>query len=579
MPNRTLAEALAPSRLRLIIVGVAMILIWVALGYRLVQVQVVKADSYAERGLSQRQENRTLSPSRGRIFDRHGAPLAITVEAKSIYAVPDQVDDPLMTAQQVALITGGNVGKLVEQLEGGSNFVYLARQTELDKAQLVENLELRGVYSHPDSKRVYPAEDSAAYVVGLANVDGEGIEGLEFQYEQELRGTPGTLILEEDPSGRMIPLAPNRVIPAVPGQDLYTSLDLSLQYTAEQACQDTLEHTSARSCWAVVLEVETGRIVALAGVPSFNPVTRQRSDGGGFTNFAIRGTFEPGSTQKLITLAAALDTRQVSADTQFFYITDTMETIYGACEDPDDDIYGCFQDFSPHPPHDLTVQEIFAESSNIGTIKVSQQLERGVLEEYIGRFGEGQLTGVDYSGEATGAIRLDPGCSSCLPSVAIGYSVSVTPLQLASAYAAVGNNGAWVQPHLVTSIVDVDGNRSLIKGEERKVINPRTAQVMRRMLLQVVREGTGQLAQVPGYLVGGKTGTAYKYGTTGYTNDIMASFVGMAPIDDPKLTVAVVVDSPVFPYNTGGQAAAPAFAEIMEAALHRQGVAPDARVG
>lgn len=579
MAARPAARAVIPSRVRVGILGLTFVLAWVALGYRLFEVQVVRASEYAEKGLAQRLTRRTVAPTRGKIFDRNGDPLAMTVEAKSIYAVPDQIADPLLTAQQVAVLTGGDTATLLDALQSGKDFVYLARQVELDVAQQVEDLQLPGVFSHDESKRVYPAGVVAAQVVGIADIDGNGVEGLEYEYDSSLRGTPGELVLEQDRAGRVIPLAPRSIVPAVPGEDLLTSIDLPLQYAAESTCEATVERTGARQCWIVVLHAETGEVLALAGSPTYDPEARRAADGGPFTNFAVRGMYEPGSTQKLITVSAALDTGVLDLDTVIPDVADTYEVTPGACRSDNDDIYGCYRDFSRHETRSMTVREVFTVSSNVGTIKIEERMPRETLVEYMRRFGQGSPTGIDFSGEASGAITIDPGCSSCWASAAIGYSVAVTPLQMAAAYAAVANDGVWVRPHLVTGMVDVDGRLTEVEPETRSVVSEGTAWVMRELLANVVAAGTGKAAKVPGYRVGGKTGTADKYGPEGYTDETIASFVGMAPIDDPKLVVAVVVDSPLPEYSTGGSAAAPAFASVMEAALHRLGVTPDGIAG
>jgi cell division protein FtsI (penicillin-binding protein 3) len=368
------------------------------------------------------------------------------------------------------------------------------------------------------------------------------------------------------------------VVPAVPGDDLVTTLDGSLQFTAYETCERTVEATSAEGCWAVVLHAETGEILALAGSPGFDPETRTSlGDGSGFDNFAIRGTYEPGSTQKLITVATAIDRGVLSINDIITDVADRYEVTPGACESKTDDIYGCFSDFAPHETRDMTVREVFTVSSNVGTIKVQEYLGTGVLESYLERFGLGEQTGVDFTGEAAGTINVPSGCSSCLASLAIGYSVAVTPLQMASAYAAIANDGEWVQPHLVASQVDVDGRTVPFEPERRPVVSDKTARTMRYLLADVIVRGTGQKALIPGYTAGGKTGTANKLIDGAYAEDqTVASFVGMAPIEDPKVVVAIVVDNPAYEFRTGGTAAAPAFAEIMEAALHTLGVPPDA---
>lgn len=554
--------------------------VWGGLGYRLFDVQVVRADEFREMGLEQRLTRQTLAPDRGTIFDRAGNPLAMTIEARTLYAIAEEVEDPVFTARQVAAVTGKDWETLRDRLVGASGFVYLARQVEPEPAQKVLDLRLPGVYSLPEPKRVYPQGSVTAHAVGLVDVDGKGLEGLEYQYDDVLTGTPGEVVFERDRRGIPIPQGYREVVPAVPGDDLLTSLDLSVQYAAYEACNKALDTTSARACWAVAINAETGEVLAMAGAPGFDPEKRVGLDGSPyFTNFAVRGMYEPGSTQKLITLAAAIDTGTVGVDTVIPRVADRIEINPGACRSADDDIYGCFGDFSPHETRDMTVREIFTVSSNVGTIEIAQRLPEGTLAEYLQRFGLGRPTGIDYPGEAPGLIdqALDPYCNTCTPSAAIGYAVAVTPLQMAAAYAAIANDGVWVEPWLVRSRMGIDGQTTPVQPATRRVVSEETAWVMRQLLALVVNEGTGQLANIPGYRVGGKTGTANKLGEDGqYTEETVASFVGMAPIDDPKVVVAVVVDSPDYAYRTGGRAAAPVFADVMEAALHALGVVPDA---
>ncbi|MFP5331855.1 MAG: peptidoglycan D,D-transpeptidase FtsI family protein [Acidimicrobiia bacterium] len=581
MAAKPAARRLSAADVRLWLLGFVLVASWVGLGYRLFQVQVVQAEEFQEGGLTQRLETRTLAPDRGTIFDRNGDPLAMTIEADSIWVVPQQVEDPVYTAQSIAALTGRDWevlrSAIQRGLDSGTRFVYLARQVEPTVAQAVLDLGLAGVATIPEAKRVYPSGPVSSHVVGIVDIDGIGIEGLEVAYEDELTGTPGEMVFEEDPAGNIIPQATREVVPAVPGADLITTLDLSLQFTAYEACEQTVERTQAQGCWIVALHAETGEVLAMVGHPPFDPETRSGPEGAPFSNFAVRGMYEPGSTQKLVTFAAAIDQGVIQPSTVIGAVTDRYETTPGACKSANDDIYGCFSDFTDHATVDMTAADIFTESSNVGTIRIQEMLPKGSMLEYMTRFGYGVPTGLDYTGEARGLVNNDPSCTSCLASTAIGYNVAVTPLQIAAAYAAIANDGLWVQPRLVASRVDMYGTVDAPTPTTRRVVDENTSWVLRQMLANVVESGTGQLASVPGYRVGGKTGTANKLGEDGkYSDETVASFVGMAPIDDPKVVIAVIVDNPAWEYRTGGSAAAPAFAEVMEAALHGLGVVPDA---
>ncbi len=575
------------SRVRIGVIGLVLIVGWAGMAYRLVQVQVVQAADLADQGLSQRLVSRELPPQRGKIYDRNGELLALTVEAKSLFAVPGQIEEPLWVAQQVGTLLGVDPDPLYERLISGRDFVYLARQVDSVLAEEILGLEIRGIYSHPEATRIYPAGQVASHVTGFVDIDGNGQEGLEYQYDEELRGTPGHALFERDLRGRPIPQGISDIVPAVPGVDLNTTIDLPLQYQVQQACVAAVERTGAASCWAVVMDVETGGVLAMTGAPVFDPEARQTIDPRcedsedpaicrAFSNFVVRGIFEPGSTQKLITFAAAIEEGEVGVGTVIYEVGDVLELREGACRFDDDDIYGCYKDFKEHETADMTVTEIFTRSSNVGSILVAKRLGQDRLVEYIEAFGLGTRTGIDYSAEAPGMLNFEAGCETCWASAAIGYSVAATPLQMAAAYSAIGNDGVWTQPHIVTLKTDVDGNTEAVEPETRRVVSESTALLMRELLARVVAQGTGQAAQVDGYRVGGKTGTANKLGEDGrYTEVTRASFVGMAPVYDPQVVVAVVIDAPDWEYRTGGAAAAPVFAEIMEQALHRLGVSPD----
>lgn len=564
----------ASVRMGILVVGLT--LLFAGLGARLFQVQVVQAAEFSERGLDQRLVVREVAPERGKIFDRNGDPLAMTVEAESIFAVPQELEDPVFAAQQIGTMTGRDPDRLLEDLRSDSRFVYIRRQVGHDLAQQIMDLGIPGIYTHPEATRVYPAGQVGGQVVGVVDIDGKGVEGLEFAYEEALSGAPGRLVFERDLKGRPIPQGRREVEAAIPGLDLVTTIDLPLQFVVEETCRQTLVETQAASCSIVVLAPKTGEILAIGGNPSYDPSRRRSEDGSGFSNFAIRGMYEPGSTMKLITFAAALDSGTFRVMDVIPQVGDTYEVRPEACVSDDDEIFGCYRDFVRHDTMDMTVLEVFKESSNVGTIKIAEELGADALESYAQAFGLGAPTSVDFSGEPAGILDLKAGSVLDLPSTSIGYRVAVTPLQMAAAYAAIANDGEWIQPHLVAQTIDGEDQVSVTEPERRQVVDPTIARTLRQMLLEVVREGTGTKAAVPGYRVGGKTGTASKLGPDGqYLEVNITSFVGMAPLDDPEVVVAVVVDSPAFEFRTGGRAAAPAFAEVMEAALHRLGVTPD----
>ena len=560
---------------RLVVVGIGLITIWAAIGVRLFQVQIVRADELAAMGLDQRLTVKELAADRGNIFDREGRELAITVDATTIYANPQQVTTPEVTATLVAAALELDAEELFKKLTSDKSFVFIARQVEWGQAEPVTKLGHAGIHWYTEPKRVYPAGSMAAQVVGFVNIDNQGIEGLEFGYDEELSGSPGRLEAEQDPDGRLITFGEYDVVPAIPGSDLVTTIDREIQYIAEEVCKDTISRTGAQRCSVVVLDPATGEVLAMVTLPGFDPGNRSGTDPDRFRNWTALSVYEPGSTQKLVTVAAALEEKVVNWATTF-EVPDQIEIVRGACPD-NEDVYGCFSDFTPHEPRIMSVRDIVTRSSNVGTIMIGRELGEKNLARYLEAFNFGAPTGLDFPGEAAGQINLANGCQSCPASAAIGYSVSVTELQMAATYATIANNGVWVQPHLVKEIIDGGGVRNPVDPERREVVSPDTSRVMRLLLQSVVQseDGTGRQAQVPGYSVGGKTGTTRRFVEgEGYTGDFVASFIGMAPIENPQIVVAVVVDAP-YSDNTGGRAAAPAFAEIVERTLHQMGVAPD----
>ena len=580
MSARVAKARWSEGRIRLGLLGLCLAVAWLGMGIRLYQVQVLNATQLAEAGVGQRQTEEVLLPQRGNIFDRNGDPMAMTVDSRSIYLRPAEITEPLYVAQQVGGLLGVPSEALLESIGSGEQFVYVKRQVELNQAEEVLSLNLAGVHGHEEPKRVYPTGSVASHVVGFVNIDGVGSEGIEYEFESDLRGTPGVFSFESAPGGVPIPWAPSHATPAVPGEDLVSTVDLPVQYSAEAACEETLQVTGGTGCWIVAMEVETGAVLAIAGAPAFDPASRTSADGNGFSNFAVRGMYEPGSTMKLISVAGAIEDGVVGPTTVIGAVADQIELRPGACKSDTDEVFGCYSDFERHETHDMAVADVFRQSSNVGTIKIAQMMTREQLFFYLKAFGLGQITGLDYPGEAKGLINLDESCQTCPASSAIGYGVAVTAVQMAAAYAAIGNDGVWLQPHLLSTTHGTDGRTATTPVASHRAVSVETAAVMRSLLSEVVEAGTGISAQVPGYLVGGKTGTANKLGEDGrYTDITMASFVGLAPIDDPKVVVAVVVDSPAWEYRTGGLAAAPAFSTVMEQALHRLGVTPDAASG
>ena len=551
---------------RLVSVGVLLVIAWTLIGYRLTVVQGARADEFAARGLEQRLQSETLAADRGTIFDRDGRELAVTVEGVTVYANPGEITEPESVASLLAPLVARNPTDLAQDLASDAAFVYVARQLDPETAEPIREAGLTGIYFLSEPRRVYPTGALAAHVVGfVSDGDNAGLEGIELFYDTELAGTPGALLVERDPQGQVIPQGEYLVEHPEQGSDLVLTIKSEIQYSATQALAAALERTGAASGSVVVIDPESGEILAMVNLPSFDPNDRSGASLDALRNRAVTDLFEPGSTQKLVTIAGALESDIVAPNTSF-EIPERIEIL--------DTV---FKDVTVHPDQ-LTVTEIVAHSSNLGTILVGDLLGTRSLYTYMYSFGQGRASGLDFPGEAGGVLRPpeDWCLTTCLAGTSIGYHVSVTPLQMAMVYAVVANDGMWVQPHLVKEIVDGEGNRQENLPLARRVISAETASQMRIMLEAVVVRGTGSAAAVPGYRVGGKTGTTEKYLTDAQEyseEEVVASFIGMAPIDDPRIVIAVVLDSPQ-EYASGGRGAAPVFAEVMLAALHQVGVAP-----
>jgi cell division protein FtsI (penicillin-binding protein 3) len=542
---------------------------------RLTQVQAVSASVYAEKGSNQRVRHITLAAERGSIFDRNGVDLAVSVAQQTVWANPRVVASQAEEyAAKLAPILGVDAKVLTDRLtrtrknaEGKEErpaFVYLARKVDEATAEAVRRLDLPGVDFVPESKRFYPAGTVAAPLLGNVGLDNQGLAGLEVAWEESLAGQPGKLIVEQAPGGLRIPQADSDLQPAVRGKDLVLTIEQSLQYEVEQALLEAVKVSSARGGLAVIKDIRTGEVLAMANVTG-DEAGGARPSNPGENNRAVTDVYEPGSTNKVITMSGAIEEGIVTPETRM--------TV------PDKLAVGnhVFTDHDPHPPVSWSITDIFAQSSNVGTIMTAQKLGKEKLDHYMRAFGYGKRTGVNFPGEATGLV-IDPEdyWITTMGSVPIGSSVAVTALQMLQVYATVGNGGVWQSPKLVAATIDANGKRKPTKaGESRRVISEATAAKVNRMLRTVVSDGTGSKAAIPGYTVGGKTGTARKprVGGLGYEGYV-ASFAGFVPAEDPRLAAVVVIDEPKGYMIYGGQVAAPVFSRIMQYALRAMRIPP-----
>jgi cell division protein FtsI (penicillin-binding protein 3) len=548
----------ANRRLRLLLVLV--VLAFGATLARAVWLQAVRGQSLGRLAARQQHEVVKIAAGRGTIFDRLGIQLAIGEEATTVSANPRQVRNPRAVALAAARILGVNPNALYPQLLNKKRgFVYVARKADPAKAAALEKLGLAGLTFTPEERRTYPQGTVAAQVLGYAGIDNRGLAGLELGLDRILTGTPGRQTIVKDPFGRAIDVL--STTSERDGRDVYLTLDHTIQANVESVLRETVRRWHAKDATAIVLDPKTGGILAMAVEPGYNanrypqaPQARQR-------NRAVTDTYEPGSTFKLVTVAAALSEHLVQATTPFRlpYSIPVADRIIHDAEKRDTET--------------LTVGQILSHSSNVGAVTLAELLGPERLAHWIARLGFGEKTGIDYPGESAGIVLpLERWSGSTIGNVPIGQGIAVTPVQMAAAYAAVANGGVRTTPHLVDHVAG--GGHSRV--ERRRILSRHVSAQLMSMLENVVAEGTGTLAAVPGYRVAGKTGTAAKPdGLGGYsTSRYVASFVGVVPAANPRLVILVAVDEPKGAI-WGGVVAAPAFQEIAQFDLQYLAVPPE----
>lgn len=544
-------------------------LLFLAMGARLFMLQIVEAPAYAKLAAEQRDRTIEFPARRGAIFDRNGEPLAISVDLKTIYTDPEMVTDPHGAAEQLAPILDEPYELLLQKLSGpmpvddAPRFEYLLRQAPPEISKKVAGLAIDGVFMKDEAKRYYPGKRLASHVLGFAGTDGIGLEGIEAQYDDVLHGQAGRMTVERDLEGTVLPGGSMTMDRAEPGRALFLTIDKQLQYFTQLTLADAAAEYHAEGGTAIVMRPETGEVLALANYPDFDPNEPGDFDPEALQNRALNYVYEPGSAFKIVTAAAALEEKVVTPRSQFV-VSDAMD--YAG---------ETFNDSHPHPTVGMTTTEIIEQSSNVGTIQIGLQLGGERLDDYVRKFGFGDPTGLDFPGESSGiVIDREDWTGPTIATIPIGQGIAVTPLQMASAYATLANGGVWVEPKLLASTMDGDGKvRPSPRAATRRVVSEKTARQMARILTGVTREGTGIEAQIPGYAVAGKTGTAQKpLPTGGYGNSYVSSFAGFVPSQRPEIVVLVVLDepSPIW----GGSTAAPTFKTIAEFALRHLGVSP-----
>ena len=547
----------ANHRIRLLLTAFAFVFV-VALA-RAAWLQAAQHDRLAAMAITQHRETIEVPAGRGTIYDRTGEPLAIGEQATTVYADPRNIVD----AQRAAILAGKTLGLDADTLypvlkDRSKGFVYVARKADPTKAAALNKREIPGLGFYPEELRTYPQGAVASHVLGFAGTDNHGLDGLERSLDKTLSGKPGFETIVKDPFGRAIDVVTSR--PERAGKDVTLTIDHQIQSNAEQILAKTVTNYGARGGAAIVMDPRTGAILAMANYPTFNSNDFSKASPDARRNRAVTDAYEPGSTFKIVTIAGALEDNVVSP-TSSFTLAPTIQVA----------------DRVIHEAHlrgteVMSVRDILAQSSNVGTITIAEKLGPDALASWIDRFGFGHQTGVDYPGESSGLVLpRDKWSGSTIGTVPIGQGIAVTPLQMVSAYATIGNGGVRVTPHLVGKV----GSKRAHSEKGTRVVSTHTADRMMAMFRDVVLEGTGTQAAIPGYTVAGKTGTAQKAENGHYVTKYVASFVGLVPAKNPRLAILVMVDEPHGDIY-GGSVAAPAFRDIARFDLQYLEVPPDA---
>jgi cell division protein FtsI/penicillin-binding protein 2 len=529
---------------------------------RLTWMQVVQAKALSASAVQQRLRDLVLPARRGSIFDREGMPLAVTTDAKTVYAVPSQVKDATATAASLARILGGDQKDYVARLRKTSSFVYIARKVDLARAGALEKLGIEGIGFVDDSRRTYPSGHLAGQVLGFVGVDDSGLAGIEKQYDSVLSGTPGRIVAERDPKGHLIPGGIVSQQDAVDGQDVYLTIDKDIQNKAEIELAAAVKKFGAKGGSVVVMDPNTGEILAMASTPYLDPNAYGSASADSMRNKAITDTYEPGSTMKAMTAAAVID-KGLFTPESMFRLPPTL-TIGGHV----------IHEAHARGTVDYSLTQIVTQSSNIGAVRLGQALGKTAFSDYMDRFRLSRKTGVDFPGEASGwRPPTSSWSASSMGNLPFGQGLSVTPLQLVRAVSVIANGGTLVTPHFLRSTGSV---MATFPASPVPVISKATATATTRMLTDVVRDGTGTSAAVAQYEVAGKTGTAQKArpNGVGYLSGVyVSSFIGFLPAGAPKIIILVTIDSPKSGLF-GGTVAAPAFSSLARFCVDHLKIAP-----
>jgi cell division protein FtsI (penicillin-binding protein 3) len=526
---------------------------------RALWLQGVRGGALASQARGQQVEDVTIPGLRGRILDRRGLGLAVSEDAASIYATPYQVKDAPKTAMRLAPVLKLPTEQVLKSLTAPGGFSYIAHKVDVLTAAKVKKMKLPGIGTLPDSRRTYPQGMLAAQVLGAVSTEGAGLTGLEAGQQDVLGGSDGHEQIVKDARGDPIRL--DNVSAASNGHDIKTTLDSAIQAKAQQVVTQVGEAYQAKGAAAIVMDPRNSRVLAMANWPGIDLNDLSNTSPDDLENKATGFTYEPGSTFKAFTVAAALEDHVVTPDSTF-HIPTQLQVADRTITDAE-----------PHPPEDLTVAQILAQSSNMGAVEVALKLGARKFSKWVDRFGFGKPTGIQFPGEEQGIVPSYAQYSgSSIGNIPIGQGVSVTPIQMMAAYAAIANGGILRAPQLIEQI---DG-QPVSEPPGHRIVRPSVAGEVRQMLEGVLAPGgTASEVSVPGYTLAGKTGTAQVAIKGGYSDTrFISSFVGFAPASNPRLLVAVIVQEPQGKDYFGGSVAAPAFGQIASFALPYLGIPP-----
>ena len=564
-----LSESTLAKNSRLYLLGSIMLLWCLAICGRLVYLQVFCYGRFVKQAGHQQQRAIPLAAKRGVIYDRSGHELAMSVMVDSAFAVPTEVKDLPTAVHLITRITGDDYNVVLADCRAHKTFCWVARKANDDTIERINSLKLQGIHFQKEPKRFYPARDLAAQVLGSVGMEDSGQSGLEHEFDDQLRGRPGKMFISVDARKQWFSDVETQ---PEPGENLVLTLDKNIQYIAEKELDQAIHDTQAIAGTVIVENPHTGEILALANRPTFNPNLRKDITPAGLTNRAVSYVYEPGSAFKVVTISAALEEKLTNPN-------EIIDCQMGAI------VYNGMRIRDSKPHGLLPVSGVLAESSNVGTIKIALRLGEERYYKYIRAFGLGQQTGIELPGETRGITKPPSRWSKVsIAAISIGQEIGVSPVQIASVMSTFANDGIYVAPRIVAGTAPPQGGLQTVAfhpREGRRVISSYTAAEMRSMMQKVVLEGTARRANLDGYTAGGKTGTGQKidpatgaYSKTKYN----ATFAGFAPLNNPQIVVAVILDSPIG-LHQGGQVSAPVFRRVTQQVLEYLHVPHDLPLG